>query len=96
MASTESEHVDENAVRMEKFRQINKRGHASQSSIQAILYYEGGGESASNTFLLYGKHGKTIFYAGLIESVDDSTYRILYLHKAGPYFMSEGVLCASD
>ena len=39
-ASKESDEPDGDAIRLEKFRIINKRGHASHSSIQNLMYYE--------------------------------------------------------
>lgn len=38
-ATTESDEPDGDAVRLERFRKINTRGHASHSSIQKIMYY---------------------------------------------------------
>lgn len=45
-ASTESVEVDRDFIRLEKFRLINKRGHASESSIQAMMYYDTADDAA--------------------------------------------------
>jgi len=37
-ASTESEHVDVDGIRREKFRQRNVHGHSSDSSVARLLY----------------------------------------------------------
>jgi len=44
-ASTESQHVDMDDVRREKFRQHNVHGHSSDSSVARLLY----GQSATET-----------------------------------------------
>lgn len=60
MATTESDEPDTNVVRLDKFRRINKRGHASHSSVQNILYYG----SNSNTSLDNGFAGNVPFLSG--------------------------------
>lgn len=39
-ASKQSDEPDSQVVRLEKFRVINRRGHASHSSIQQLMYYD--------------------------------------------------------
>lgn len=46
-ASKQSDEPDSDVLRLEKFRIINKRGHASHSSIQDIMYYGSEGEDLS-------------------------------------------------
>lgn len=70
----ESDMVDSNVVRLNKFRLINKKGHASHSSIQDLMYYETAQEEDNS-------YGKNIYSALLIFHSFDfwATYHILFL-----------------
>ena len=46
-ASTESEHVDVDSIRREKFRQHNVHGHSSDSSVARLLHGQSAAESAA-------------------------------------------------
>ena len=48
-ASTESEQVDVDGVRREKFRQHNVHGHSSDSSVARILYGQSSAEAVCDT-----------------------------------------------
>jgi len=44
-ASTESQHVDVDAIRRDKFRQRNVHGHSSDSAVAKLLHFEAATET---------------------------------------------------